>query len=424
MKFKKIIICTFILLLPFISNYTYSYNEDKLSLYSESAILMESSTGKILYSKNSEVVKYPASTTKILTAILAIEKCNLDEKITASSSAVSAIPAGYTNASIKAGEILTVNELLQVFLVHSANEAGYILAEHISGSIDDFASLMNEKAKEIGCQNTNFANPSGLHDVNHYTTAYDMCLIAKYCMQNETFRNYVSMKSCTIESTNKFEQRHYTNTNELLNETSQYYNPNVIGIKTGFTTPARNCLISAYSTDNIELISVVLDAPQNNSDGLSAKFTDTINLFNFGIENYDKKMIVEKSSVVDTIEIKKNSFLTNNLDVLAENEIYAIVPSTFDINSLSSNMKIELKEDLSLPISKDDYVGTITYTIDGTDYTVNALAGNAIDASPSFIMNLLKCLVALVLLYIVYKLMYKRSKIKRKKKVKTFDIYR
>lgn len=415
MKLKKIIICTLILLLTFINNFTYSYNEDKLTLYSEAAILMETSTGKILYSKNAEIVKYPASTTKILTAIIAIEKCNLDEKVTASSSAVSSIPAGYTNASIKVGEVLTVNELLQVFLVHSANEAGYILAEYISGSIGEFANLMNEKAKEIGCQNTNFTNPSGLHNTNHYTTAYDMCLIAKYCMQNETFRNYVSMKSCTIEPSNKSEQRHYTNTNELLNETSQYYNPNVIGIKTGFTTPARNCLISAYSKDDIELISVVLDSPQNNTDGLSSKFTDTTNLFNFGIENYTKKIILEKASIVDTIEIKKNRFFSSNLDVLAENEIYAIVPSSFNLNSLSSNMKVELKTDLSLPISQNDYVGTVTYTIDGTDYTVNILAGNSIDASPSVIMNLLKFLVALFLLFIVYKLMYRRRKIKKRK---------
>lgn len=414
MKFRRIIIFIFILLLIFINTYSLSYNEDKLSLYSEAAILMESSTGKILYSKNAEVVKYPASTTKILTAILAIEKCDLNEKLTASSNAVSSIPAGYTNASIKPGEVLTIDQLLQVFLVISANEAGYILAEHISGSVTDFANLMNEKAKEIGCQNTHFTNPSGLHDTNHYTTAYDMCLIAKYCMQNEIFRNYAAMKSCTIAATNKSEERHYKNTNELLNETNQYYNPNVIGIKTGFTTPAGNCLISAYSKDGIELISVVLNAPQNTSDGLSGKFSDTNNLFNFAIENYKKMKIVEKSSVVDTIKIKTNNFISSNLSVLAENEIYAIVPISFDINSLSSNKIVTLKDDIALPISKDDFVGTVTYTIDDTPYIVNLLAGNSIDSSSFSIVNLLKILVALILIFMVYKLMYG----KRKKKLK------
>jgi D-alanyl-D-alanine carboxypeptidase (penicillin-binding protein 5/6) len=415
MKFRKIIICTFIFLLIFVNTYTFSYNEDKLSLYSEAAILMESSTGKIIYSKNDEMVKYPASTTKILTAILVIEKCDLNEKVTASSSAISAIPTGYTNASIKAGEILTVDELLQVFLVLSANEAGYILAEHVSGSIANFANLMNAKVVEIGCKNTHFTNPSGLHDTNHYTTAYDMCLIARYCMQNEIFRNYVSMKSCTIAPTNKSEQRHYKNTNELLSETSQYYTPNAIGIKTGFTTPAGNCLISAYSKDDIELISVVLNAPQNNPDGLSGKFTDTISLFNFGIESYKKMKIVEKSSVVDTIKIKSNGFISNNLSVLAENEIYAIVPTSFDINSLPSNMEVKLKDDITLPISKDDFVGTVTYTIDNTPYTVNLLAGNSIDSFSFNIVNLLKVLVALVLIFMVYRLMYGKRKKKFKK---------
>lgn len=199
MKLKKVIICILVLSLFLINNYSYSYNEDKLNLYSQAAILMESSTGKILYSKDAEVTKYPASTTKILTAILVIEKCNLEDEICASYSAINSIPSGYSNASIKVGEILTADQLLQVFLVHSANEAGFILAEHLSGSINEFAKLMNEKAKEIGCKNTNFTNPSGIHDTNHYSTAYDMCLIARYCMQNPIFRNYVSMPSCTID---------------------------------------------------------------------------------------------------------------------------------------------------------------------------------------------------------------------------------
>lgn len=423
MKFKKFIIGILVLSLFFINNYSYSYNEDKLDLYSESAILMEASTGKILYSKNAEVTKYPASTTKILTAILVIEKCNLEDEITASYSAIKSIPSGYSNASIKVGEILTADQLLQVFLVHSANEAGFILAEYVSGSIDEFAKLMNEKAKEIGCKNTNFTNPSGVHDTNHYSTAYDMCLIARYCMQNPIFKNYVSMPSCTIPPTNKSEERHFSNTNELLNSSSTYYNPNVTGIKTGFTTPAKNCLISGYSENGIELISVVLGAPQSTADNLSPKFIDTTNLFNFGMQNYKKVLIAEKSLVLDTIKIKNADIGSNRLDVILENEVYAIVPSSFDMNSISSNMEIKIKDDLSAPINANDIVGTVTYTIDGTSYTQNLLAGISIKPS-STILNLLKIIVALILLYIAYKFMYgnhensKRSSNKKKKIVR------
>lgn len=409
MKLKRFIIGILVLSLLFINNYSYSYNEDKLNLYSESAILMEASTGKILYSKNAEVTKYPASTTKILTAILVIEKCNLEDQITASHSAIKSIPSGYSNASIKVGEILTADQLLQVFLVHSANEAGFILAEYVSGSINEFAKLMNEKAKQIGCKNTNFTNPSGVHDTNHYSTAYDMCLIARYCMQNPIFKNYVSMPSCTIPPTNKSEQRHFSNTNELIIPSSTYYNPNVTGIKTGFTTPAKNCLISGYFENGIELISVVLGAPQSTDNNLSPKFIDTTNLFNFGMENYKKVRIAEKSSVVDTIKIKNADIGSNHLDVILENEIYALVPNSFDMNSISSNMKFEIKDDLSAPINANDIVGTVTYTIDGTSYTQNLLAGSSIKPS-STILNLLKIIVALILLYIAYKFMYGNHK--------------
>ena len=164
-------------------------------IYSQGAVLMEASTGKVLYGKNENEKLYPASTTKILTAIIALEKYKLTDRVTANNSAVMAIPSGYSNAAIQPGEALTVEELLQLFLIHSANEVGYIFAEDISGSIDNFADLMNKKAKEIGCKNTHFTNPSGIHNAEHYSTAYDMALIAQYCMKNETFRNIVSMTS-------------------------------------------------------------------------------------------------------------------------------------------------------------------------------------------------------------------------------------
>lgn len=258
--FKKIII-VFIISLFLFSNYSFADNDINLEIYSEAAILVHSDSGKILYSKNADEKRYPASTTKILTAILAIENFSLEDKLTASYEAVMSIPSGYSNAAIQVGETLTVKELLEVFLVHSANEAGFILAEEISGSFSEFANLMNKKAQEIGCKNTHFTNPSGLHDENHYSTAYDLAQIAKYCMQNETFRSFVSMPSCTIAPTDMYEERYFRNTNEMLNSRSEYYNENIIGIKTGYTSQAKNCLISGYKQNNIELISVVLGAP-------------------------------------------------------------------------------------------------------------------------------------------------------------------
>ena len=258
MKFKKLIKS---LIIFFILSFTIFCNccsATNLEIYSEAVILIEKDSGKILYSKNANEKRYPASTTKILTAILAIENLSLDEKLTASYEAVMSIPSGYSNAAIQIGEALTVKELLEVFLVHSANEAGYILAEGISGSVSAFANLMNSKANELGCKNTHFTNPSGLHDEKHYTTAYDLSLIAQYCMKNDSFRSFVSMPSCTIAATDKYEERYFRNTNEMLNSKSQYYNENIIGIKTGYTSQAQNCLISGIQKNGMELISVVL----------------------------------------------------------------------------------------------------------------------------------------------------------------------
>ena len=258
---RKLLVLIFILYLFF--NMCNSYATDEsitaLNIYSEAAILIDSKTGQILYEKNAYTKKYPASTTKILTAILAIENCNLNDTVTVTKSAISAVPAGYSSANLIEGEKITIQNLLIVFLVHSANDAGYVLAEHVSGSIDNFSRLMNEKVLSLGCENTHFTNPSGIHDDSHYTTAYDLSLIAKYCMQNETFRNLVSMQTCTIPSTNKSTTRKYSNTNNLIDPSSKFYLKECIGIKTGYTSEARNCLVSSCIKDNLELICVVLD---------------------------------------------------------------------------------------------------------------------------------------------------------------------
>ena len=200
-----------------------SASEPNFTLSSEGAILMDSNTGTVLYGKNENEKLYPASTTKIITAILAIEHCKPTDKITASYDAVMSLPSGYSNAAIQPGETLEFQDLLDMFLIHSANEIGTIFAEHVSGNGEDFAKLMNKKASELGCKNTHFTNPSGIHDENHYSTAYDMALIARYCMKNKTFRNTVSKTSCTVEATEKYKERYFKNTNDLLNKKSDYY---------------------------------------------------------------------------------------------------------------------------------------------------------------------------------------------------------
>ena len=165
---------------------------------------MEYSTGKILFEKNLNKMMYPASTTKLMTAILVLEKCQLTDVATVSNSAVDSVPAGYSTAYLQKGEKLTIEQLLHVLLIPSANDAANVLAEHVGGSIANFANMMNSKAKEIGCENTNFKNPSGIHDENHYSTAYDLSLIAKHAMQFQTIKDIVQKTVYNIPKTDKY----------------------------------------------------------------------------------------------------------------------------------------------------------------------------------------------------------------------------
>lgn len=268
MNFKRIFL-VFIFII-FLCNYCYGTHEDdyeEINLYSDAAILMDSNSGTVLYEKNCTKKMYPASTTKIMTAILALEKCNLDDIVTVNYSALFAVPSGYSIAALQTNEELTISQLLQVLLVHSANDAANVIAEHISGSISEFSNLMNEKAVEIGCTNTHFLNPSGIHHDDHYSTAKDLAVMMEYCMRNSEFRKIVSMTSCTIPATNKYDKRTFTNTNGLIinkpsKSSNNYYYEYCIGGKTGYTSQAKNCLISVSSKDNLELICVILGASQ------------------------------------------------------------------------------------------------------------------------------------------------------------------
>ncbi len=283
---------------------------NEIQIYSESAILMEQKTGKILYEKDIHARKYPASTTKILTGIIALEKCNLDEKAIASDKAVNIIKPGYSTANIQVGESFTIEQLLDVMLIHSANEAANIIAEHISGSIEEFSNVMNAKAKQIGGLDSNFVNPNGMHDENHYSTAYDLAVITRYCMKNEKFRKILTTMECSLPQTELWQEpRVYKNTNSLLVSDNKYYYPYCIGGKTGFTTPAKNCLTCSSNKEGFETISVVLHA-EATEDGQSARYTDTIKLFEYGYNNYNINDILEE---YDLIEYEENSEIDNQI---------------------------------------------------------------------------------------------------------------
>lgn len=406
MRIKKFLV--FLIVLIFIFNVPISYGvSDAPDVSAEAAILIDSSSEKILYSKNENGKMYPASTTKILTAILTIENCNLDDVVSVPYEAISSISSGYSVAALQAGEQLTVRHLLQVMLIYSANDAANVLAYHISGSIDAFAVLMNNKVSELGLKNTHFTNPSGIHDENHFTTAYDLSIIMKYCMKNETFRSLSSLKYCTIPATNKYDERVFNTTNELLiydnrEVDSNYYYKYAIAGKTGYTTQAKNCLVSVSNKDNLELICVVLGVglyPNN----LSAKFVDTKTIFDYGYSNYTIRKLRDLNAIATQIEINNGTKETKNLDVLISSDISVLV-SRDDLETEFSP-EISINENLSAPISQGQIIGKIVYTIDEIEYSTDLIASHSVKKS-NFLILIVQILLIILILFFLYKLLF------------------
>lgn len=408
MKIKRLLIVLSIILITIPCHITKAENSKELDLHSQAAVLIDSSTGKILYDKNAKEKMYPASTTKILTSIIIIENCNLNDKVLVNKTSLLSIPSGYTTCNLQPDEEISVRDLLTAFLVVSANEAGYVLAEYYAGSISNFAELMNQKAEEIGCKDSHFVNPSGIHNENHYSTAYDLSLIARYCMQNETFRNIVSIQSCTIAATNKSDVRKLTNTNDLINPSSKYYIEDCIGIKTGFTTAAQNCLISGFSRNGLELISVVLGASSTETRE-SVRYTDTTALYKYGYSHYSLKTIIKQNDVIQNIEIPNGSKETKNLNLVAEKDLISLVKTGEEIE----NPTITINENLSAPIMKNDTVGTISYVIDGIEYSQNLVAQNNVEKNNIFQHILIILIIFLLLIFILFTLIHKAKRTKK-----------
>ena len=410
MKFKRKIFMIFTLFCLIFMNCSFA---SEPNIVSPSAILLEASTGKILYEKNAYEKMYPASTTKILTAILTLENCTLEEKATVRRNAVYSIPNGYVNCNLQEGEEISINDLMYALMVKSANDAAVVLAEHIGGSVEGFADMMNEKAKEIGCQNTHFVNPNGIHDNNHYSTAYDLSLMASYGMENEILRNYVSTTSYTLSATNKYpnKDRICITTNDMLRPNSRYYNENVIGIKTGFTTEAQNCLIAGARKDDVELISVILHAGTN-AEGLSERYMDTQNLFDYGFNEFRFSDIVKEQTVIKNVEIENGTKDTKNLDLIAKETLSTYLKQDFDFNRLSP--QISLEENLVAPIKAGNVLGSVTYTIDGIEYTTELLAKSDVEKKLDIEIFVLFGGVILLIVGITFLKVSAKKKMKKK----------
>ena len=413
---KKKILLFFIFSLFIFSTSVFGVSTNSLKISSTSCLLVEESTDTIIYEKNANVKMYPASTTKILTALLTLEKGNLSDIVTVSKEAVTDLTGGYVTMYIAQGEELTVEQLLNILLVPSGNVAGNVLAEYVSGSIGGFVNLMNSRAKELGCSNSHFTNSYGKHDDNHYTTAHDLYIITKEAMKYDVFREIVCKTSYDLASTNKHfkDDRKLYATNDLIKPSSSSYYEGAIGIKTGFTSQAKDCLVSAVTQNGMTFYGIVLGADKNSS-GISYRYIDCKKLYDFAFKNYLFRTIRSKDSVIETVEVKGGTSSTKNLNVVVDNTISALI-STDDLYT-SFIPSISINE-LSAPINKGDVVGKISYNINGYTYSANLLAENDVEKSYMFVVIDILIIVSILIMIKCVISPKKRKKSKNKKKSK------
>jgi len=376
-------------------------------IHSPSAILIDAASGRILFEKNIHEKMYPASITKIMTAILALENGSLEDMVTASYDAVMNIELGSSNIGILPDEQLSLKDLLYGLLITSGNECANIIAGHISGSIEEFVTLMNQRAQELGAKNTHFANTNGLHDDNHYTTAYDMSLIAKHAMTIPTFREIVKTVTYELPPTNKTNERRYlSNTNLLINyyKSKKYLYQPAIGIKTGYTTKAGHTLVAAAKQGDMELISVVLGATLEGYTNYS--YEDTRNLFKYGFSDFSIQTVVNSNDIVDEVIVKESK---NNEHVLllTQQSLSALLPKDIDKNAIVS--QVTLNDTIKAPISKNDILGVISYTYnDQLIGQVNLVADRDVERDPFqvFKSKVIACLSVAWVRYILYALVF------------------
>ncbi len=304
-------------------------------LNAQSAILIEASTGRILYEKNAEEKCAMASTTKIMTALVAIENGNLQDVVTISKHA--AATSGST-INLQIGEQITVNDLLYGLMLSSGNDAAVALAEHIAGSEEAFLAMMNQKASSLGLVNTHFATVHGLDHEQHYSTAYDMAILASVCMKNETFRTIVSTTETHIS------QRSLHNTNDLL-----FTYAGATGIKTGYTGNAGRCLISSAKRDGMEMIAVVLGC-----ESKTTRFSDSRKLLDYGFKNYEMTTVLEAGEVIMDMQLIKGK--KENVQLLCSDTV--VLPmAAWEKSDYEVHMVAQQVQDA--PCLRGEVVGTL-----------------------------------------------------------------
>lgn len=363
------------------------------SLSCDSAIVMEVSTGSILYKKNIHKQHYPASITKIMTALLALENSSLSDTVTFSSDAVYGIEAGSSTVYSDVGEKMSMEQCLYAIMLESANEVCLAIGEHISGNTKSFVKLMNDKVSELGLKNTHFNNPNGLPDPKHYTTAYDMAVIAREAIQNSAFRKITGARYYTCAKTNTHKQpRVWLNHHQMVNgyEHPQYEYKYCTGGKTGYTNIAHSTLVTFAEKNGMQLLSVIMYA-NGPKQGKPNEYTDTTSLLNFGFANYKKHSINEEKTDTNAnlFNTYNNFFNVESSPIRLSNESAVVLPKGVKLSSVKQKVTYNKRASIK---DGENIIGKVTYTyedrvVGSTDIIYEKTVQNHLDEASRKIVS-------------------------------------
>lgn len=330
------------------------------SIMGEAAVVMELSTGTILYEKNMHDIHYPASITKIMTTLLAIENCELDEIVTVPPEAVYMEDKG-THIALDEGEQLTVEQCLYAVMLASANDAAYALAEYVGGTYDNFICMMNEKAQELGCQNTHFTNPHGLPDENHVTSAYDMALITKAALQSDIFQTVSGSFYYEIPPTEHQKDLICMNNHHKMIGKTELHNDEVFAGKNGYTDAARHTLVTCAKRDEMVIICVVMQAEGEDI------YQDTLKLLNYSLDGFSKeKVSVDKSYFEEMLKKEDPIFENCFISKFDIDDLYVIIPKGLNSSDLDVEIDYEETEMVTARYFYGDYLaGQIDFAVEG-----------------------------------------------------------
>lgn len=391
---------------------TYTPN---VNIYADAYMLisLDDDSHPVVAEKNADKRKYPASLTKIVTTMVTLNKVqNLSQTTTVSKSAIEALyGTGAQVAELKIGQTITIEELLYLTMVHSACDACQVLAEFVSGSVPAFVEEMNNWVKSLGCKDTNFVNPDGLHDPNHYTTPSDMAKITLAAMKNEIFNKISSTQQY------KFGKLNFIHTNYMLDKFHvTYYYPYAQGIKTGSTEQAGYCVITKASKGGYNYLAIVMDSPIEVLDGIKTKcsFIDAKSLFNWAFDSLKYTTVVRKNDIAYELPVN-NGKDADTVQLVVKDDVTTLVPSTLDPSNVIIE-PVDPPESLDAPVTKDDFVCKANVIFgEKTIVTVDLVAAKTVELSTflkilnalkkfftnKIVLTVLGVIVLLAILYIV-----------------------